>query len=61
MARKGYIYWENTKKENIGFKENEEGDWEVYYGPVYLGVLKDTQLIQPQAVRKTSHYKCHIF
>ena len=25
--------------EAVGLKENDEGEWEVYYGPVYLGAI----------------------
>ncbi len=27
------------ENEHIGLRENQEGEWEAYYGPVYLGVI----------------------
>lgn len=29
------------ENEDLGLKENDEGEWEVYYGPVYLGTIGD--------------------
>jgi transposase InsO family protein len=36
------------ENENVGVRENEDGDWEVNYGGVNLGVInKDRQLVYP--------------
>lgn len=69
VGQRGQVYWKGKDvfigktlaKEGIGIKENKEGDWEIYYGPVYLGFLKEGQLIMPRKVRTKTSYKCRIF
>lgn len=49
------------RNEYVGLNEDEDGDLSVYYGPVFLGVINENQLIQPVVKRKTSNYKSRIF
>ena len=47
MRGSGQIGWRGDEifiskaleNEHIGLRENQEGEWEAYYGPVYLGVI----------------------
>lgn len=48
-------------KEPVGIEENEDGNWVVFYGPVYLGLLEEGHLITPKKKIKPSAYKCRIF
>lgn len=38
--------------EYVGLKTNQEGEIEVYFGPVYLGILKETGLDKPKIKRR---------
>jgi putative transposase len=51
------------KEEYVGLKENEDGNWNVYYGPVLLGIIdEENKLIQPkQETRKINKYKERIY
>ena len=35
---------EVLRKEPVGLKRNEQDEWELYYGPIYLGRLNETTL-----------------
>lgn len=47
VSKGGQITWrgdgvfisKTLESEYLGLKENEEGDWELYYGPVKLGII----------------------
>lgn len=47
VSSRGQIYWNGRdlfigkalEKEYIGFKESDDGEWLVYYGPVLLGTI----------------------
>jgi len=42
--------------EYIGLKEDEDGDWLAYYGPVHLGVInREKKLILPKNLRRRKH------
>jgi putative transposase len=49
--------------EYVGLKENMDGNWEVYFGPVFLGIIDhEKRLIQPTVkTRGKSEYKRRIF
>ena len=51
------------ENEYVGLKENEHGYWDVYFGPVLLGVINhEKRLIQPvQKTRRTSKYIQRIY
>jgi putative transposase len=49
--------------EYVGLKEDMDGNWEVYFGPVFLGIINhEKRLIQPtQKTREKSKYAQRIF
>jgi putative transposase len=49
--------------EYVGLKENTDGNWEVYFGPVFLGTIdQEKRLIQPtQKTREKGKYTQRIF
>ncbi len=51
------------ENEYVGLRENTEGNWDMYFGPVLLGVVNhEYRLIQPRRqIRKKSKYKQKIF
>lgn len=68
---KGQLSWYGTdiyigktlRNEFIGIQENEFGDWSVYFGPVYLGVITvDKEFIVPTVKpKRKSKYQQRIF
>lgn len=49
--------------EYVGVKENEEGEWSVYFGPVFLGTINhEKKFIQPKAKNgRNERYKCKVY
>lgn len=61
VRERGQISWKGKHvfigkalgDEFIGFKENDEGEWNVYYGPIFLGTMDlDGRLIIPRIRKK---------
>lgn len=67
----GQLAWYGTdvqigktlESECIGIKENEDGEWSVYFGPVFLGTINhEKRFVQPQVGgRRNQHYKCRVY
>jgi putative transposase len=67
VREKGHLSWYGTDifigktlgNEPVGLKENEDGDWLVYFGPVFLGIIDhEKQFIQPRMKsERTRFYK----
>lgn len=51
------------ENENVGLKENEEGEWEVYYGAVYLGKIGSEGKLEytQRSVRENRTYKERVY
>lgn len=49
--------------EYVGLKENEEGEWSVYFGPVFLGTINhEKKFIQPKGKKgRNEYYKCRAY
>ena len=68
---RGQLSWYGTDiyigktliNEFVGIQENEFGDWSVYFGPVYLGVITvDKEFIVPSVKpKRKSKYQQRIF
>jgi putative transposase len=58
------IYISKTlKNEFVGLKENDEGDWSVYFGPVFLGTINSSRnFITPmESYRPKNNYKVRCY
>ncbi len=48
LKQKEYYFGNSLTGEHVGIKETDLGELEVYYGPVYLGKLKNDSLEKPK-------------
>jgi len=71
LREKGQLAWYGTDiqigrtlgGERVGIKENEEGEWSVYFGPVLLGAINhEKKFIQPRIRNgRNEYYKCKVY
>lgn len=67
----GQLAWYGTdihigttlQNEYVGLKENEDGEWSLYFGPVLLGTINhEKKLIQPTTKSRLNRkYKCIVY
>lgn len=48
LKQNEYYIGQTLTGEYVGLKENQEGEFELYYGPVYLGLLRNDGLKKPK-------------
>ncbi len=71
VSERGQIWWKGRdiyigktlKRENIGIKEGEQGEWTVYFGPVFLGVInhENNFIIPQERYRMNKSYKVRCY
>jgi hypothetical protein len=51
------------KNEYVGIKEDEDGEWAVYFGPIFLGVINsEKEFIQPTDKKRMKRsYQCRVY
>ena len=54
ISQKDHYITQSLEGEYVGLKENEEGEEEVYYGPIYLGKINKKEFEKPKLTTRRS-------